>query len=710
MPITPLYWWTESVPADHIYVNITAGNWPPVRNNIYYDDDVVTFALLGGSLVGSTYEVRDYYGDVIDSGPAANPLVIDNPGAGWYRLYIKRAVSHATWKFSQGSASFMVWRRDERFPDLPDTPDVEPTNNYSGGEVPMTCTLMAHVERLSVNDATAPEAGGASGTLSTALIDAAIMAERYVAYDPPRSKAVFVGFPYYDNTGPQNAGVTDCVEALAGDVSYFEPTNEPNAQGGAAWMPKQEAFYAAVKAGDPTAKVLGPCPVSVGGEPDEPNNGYKFMADCLALGLADAIDALSFHDYNGVNGDLALGRLVHDRFRNLRREHAVDDLELWMTEWGNFGAHAGVLQPRHQARWVMMGLELYEQYGIPKERVSYFYPVSHGFNDYPSWLGQYQNRAHLPATHMMRVRSEELFGKTFAKRYSFGNPGDVHHIGSRFDGEDGSVATFMASGRTDATVTMWVKGASILTVVSALGVESTVSVVDGQATVDIENGIPTYVRLPVDVTINPIAPKFGPDLLRGWTATASGSGDGTEFITDGVAKTWYFLITGGQANTAVSPFLDDTNAEGEADPSWVQLDGSATTLDTVIVECPPPWQVQGTLLDFDLQRWDGSSWVTLGTVNEPLREFEWFAYFTDNQCRRESYFSDRCVFEFTFAPVSVSRLRIYCRAATYGGSPSLASRHAGGQGLDAPNICLRRVMGFHRAGLSAPKYGARVAA
>lgn len=718
MPITPLYWWTEAVPADFVYVNLTSAGWPPVRNSVYLHDEAVTFALGGGSLVGSTYEVRDYYGDLIDSGPANDPLTIDNPGPGWYRLYIKRAVEDPTWKFSQGSASFCVWTNDERFPDLPGTSDVDFTRNYFGGDVPLSCAALAHCERLSINDATDLEAGASTGTLSTAELDADRMAADWVPYDPDRPRAIFVAFPNFDiynnaaphTTAAEMAGVTTVVNALKDRARYFEGTNEPNAVPVATWLVKQENFHSAVKAADPTAKVLGPAPVAVGGSLDEGNNGLTFIDDFLTGGGADYIDALSFHDYNGINGDLPLARFVHERFRQVRRAHDVDDLELWMTEWGNFGAHYGVLQPRHQARWIMMALEVYEQYGIPKERVSYFYNVDHGFNDFPSWLGEYPNRGTFPALTMMRVRTAELWGTTFAKRYNFGFPGESHFIGSRFDGDDGSVATFMASGRTDGTVTMWVRGASSLTVVSPLGVESTVNVVDDQATVAVENGVPTYVRLPLGVSIRPINTAYGSDLLRGWTATTSGSGAGAEFITDGVTKTWYALQTGAQTNTATAPFLDDTNAEGEADPSWVQLDGDSTTIDTLFVECPPPWQAQGTLLDFDVQRWNGSTWVMLGTVNEPLREFEWFGYFYDGHCRRESYFSDRCVFEFRFAPVAVSRLRIYCRSATYGGSPSLAMRQAGGQGLDAPNICLRRFMGFHRAGLPAPKFGARIAA
>ncbi len=264
----------------------------------------------------------------------------------------------------------------------------------------------------------------------------------------------------------------------------------------------------------------------------------------------------------------------------------------------------------------------------------------------------------------------------------------------------------MAAGSTDQTINLAVKGAESLVVVSPFGVASTVDVNAGRAVVAIEHGIPTYVRVPEDVTVRVLPGDYGTDLLRGKTVTTSGSGARASQVTSGEWETWYDRLRGTATTDPSSPFLDDTASF----PAWVEVDcGGSTTLDTIVIACPPPWQAQGTLLDYDLQRWNGSSWVTIETVTEPTNTVAAIGSQDLFACQAESYFSGRCVFVLTFAPVAATKFRIYVRSATYGGSPDAATLAAGGQS-GPHNICLRAIEGYHRAGLPAPKYGARIAA
>jgi hypothetical protein len=57
--------------------------------------------------------------------------------------------------------------------------------------------------------------------------------------------------------------------------------------------------------------------------------------------------------------------------------------------------------------------------------------------------------------------------------------------------------------------------------------------------------------------------------------------------------------------------------------------------------------------------------VTIETVNEPVKTFK--VYSLPARCSVDSFFSDRCIFEHHFAPVTTSKLRLLVRDVTFGG-------------------------------------------
>ncbi len=76
-----------------------------------------------------------------------------------------------------------------------------------------------------------------------------------------------------------------------------------------------------------------------------------------------------------------------------------------------------------------------------------------------------------PVAALMRVWSEELWGKRFSKAYDFGPVGNQMYIGSLFSGPAGSVATFMSAGGVDDKIDLTVTSGDKLHFVDSVGVE-----------------------------------------------------------------------------------------------------------------------------------------------------------------------------------------------------------------------------------------------
>lgn len=107
------------------------------------------------------------------------------------------------------------------------------------------------------------------------------------------------------------------------------------------------------------------------------------------------------------------------------------------------------------------------------------------------------------------------------------------YIGSLFSGATGATVVLQSAGSTDGSVRVKATGTSA-TVVSAFGVETTVPVVGGIATVPVGE-LPVYVRGGAGI----VPANYGPNLARapGVTITASGGGQ-VEKLNNGKMETW----------------------------------------------------------------------------------------------------------------------------------------------------------------------------
>jgi hypothetical protein len=110
--------WQYATPADEV---LPDSEQP---NNVFYVGQPVAFTLEPKSFTqqgnAKSYEVRDYYGNVVDSGAVAQllylPLKPENPG--WYKLYLYGAPDNTTATFGDvvGSTTFCVFNNDPNFP------------------------------------------------------------------------------------------------------------------------------------------------------------------------------------------------------------------------------------------------------------------------------------------------------------------------------------------------------------------------------------------------------------------------------------------------------------------------------------------------------------------------------------------------------------------------------------------------------------------
>src|SRR5579871_5884872 len=584
--------WVKTLPPD--LVTLDCGK----RNPVFTVGQPITFLIRGSS--ATHYEVRDYWGESVDKGRAGSALMLKPEPPGWYKLALYGDTVRPPWGDAVGGTTFVVFRNDPHFPPLP--PKGVPGGSYPSMDEPMRGVTGMGPQRLFVRDCSKPDE-------SIALLEADIALDKqyYLPYDPYRKRVLMIAFP----GGTKDlAGVRKIVEHFQKEVRYWEPRNEPNfgSSGADFALKEMKPFYETVKSVDPSLKVMGPGTVSIGPQLQ------PWIEDFLKAGGAKYIDAFSFQAYNTVNGDLWLARTGLDSLNALLAKYGADKLEKWQTEQGYFAAMYGAYLPGHQGRWTMLEMMVYEQYGIPKEHNHLWYDKSHGFWDMPTWWENDDGSLN-PAAALMRVWSEELYGTQFARKFDFGAPGNALYLGSLFQGPGKQVAAFMSAGSTDGKVELRVKGGEKLHLVSAFGVERDLPVTGGLATLPVPE-TPVYVELAKGQSIAVVPTDWGADLAlaSGVTATSSGSSNaGIHKIINGELENWYWTQKGD-----THPWMDDTKGF----PAWVEIRlPKPETVARVVVYASPPWQWQGSLLDYELQAEIGGQWKTLEHVQEPARTF-----------------------------------------------------------------------------------------
>ncbi|MBC7784032.1 MAG: discoidin domain-containing protein [Burkholderiales bacterium] len=520
-------------------------------------------------------------------------------------------------------------------------------------------------ERLNIADTSDPQKAIESVQLTIAASHALA-----VGRDAVRPNDLLLAF----TNGTSNlASVKQIVTALQDKVKYWEGQNEPNYHfKGRDYVAVQKAFYETVKSVNPKLKVIGPATVSI--IPD--GEGLYWLSDFLDAGGGKYIDALSFHFYNSNYGSLAQMRRSLDGLKALMAKHGLQDMPLWQTEQGYPAAVYGAYTPKIQGQWQMLQMMTFEQYGIPKEQNVLWYDVSHGFWDVPHWW-QNDDGTLNPAASLMRVWSEELFGKKFQSAYDFGSANHMF-IGNLFSGSGKSVAAFMAAGHNDGLITLNVSG-DTLKVISAFGEERVMPVIQGQVQLQL-GAEPVYVEIASGQTLAVQRDDWGTNLARQPGTTASYSekpnSPGIEKIINGTEENWYW--------DGISPWGDGnyTNPNG-----WVQVSlPSVQTVSRVVIRAASPWQLSGTLLDYELQYESNGRWITLNHVKQQSKTFGVLTPIA--RTTADSFFDNQYVFMSEFAPFQAQNIRLLVHAVTYGGGATPLIPQAGGQASPTPTLSL----------------------
>ena len=148
----------------------------------------------------------------------------------------------------------------------------------------------------------------------------------------------------------------------------------------------------------------------------------------------------------------------------------------------------------------MMQFMLFEQFGIPKEHNNLWSDMWAGFGTY--WE-DYNTQTIEPTPALLRVYSEELFGKKFDQAVDFGSPGNNLYIGNVFASPDKSRFTLamMTAAMTDGAVVLKGRSGSNLHIVSAFGAERELALdASGQAVLALGE-LPTYVEYSSDQSV-----------------------------------------------------------------------------------------------------------------------------------------------------------------------------------------------------------------
>lgn len=645
----------------------------------YFDNEDVVISWNDGADLAS-WVLRDYEGTVVAQGVGpTSPLNLGRPGVGWYKLYLTRATDTGLpWRTDAGEVTFIVSRSTSPLRTTPILPAEEKITQYVGGVMAVTRSLVGHgMVRLDVNVDEADPAAWRAQLDSAKIAAAESLAAVAAVAEAGAPREVFCHFvggtggPTPTPTAVQQ--ITDTVQELFSlGVTHFEGMNEPNAQGvdGATTAATYAALAPIVHDAHPDAKVVGPAPVTL--NPTGPW-GLAWFEDFLIAGGGAHVDVISFHPYNATNNDLNQGRRVYQQFLDLLTMHGVQGKPRWMTEWGTFALPYGLFDPRWQTQTTMLDLHLmWQMLGVHRNETVYFYDVNNGYWNYPSSMWSSNRGRVLPYALPLAWRTwvEETWEMELVEALDFGAVENRHWLGSRFrhPATGDECLTIQGSGRV-GQVTLAVSGAASVTVADHFGRTSTVPVSSGKAVVEC-GPEPVHVRVPSGVVATVVPADYGATVVpTGLSFDPSTAGNGPVRAMDGLLQNSYeygkSAGNGGEHDVWLA-------TAGDYLPAWWTARFDPCTFDTVEILCPPPWQGNGALLDFDVQVWLGGRWETIHTETHEPSVVVWASDKATSASWADTFWDRRRIFVARLAePVTSTSLRIWARNVSWGGGATV---------------------------------------
>ncbi len=464
----------------------------------------------------------------------------------------------------------------------------------------------------------------------------------------------------------------------AGVTVYEGPWNEPQGGDHAFVAAQARGFKAAVKAGNASAKVMGPNPVSF-------NSGsIGWLQSHLADLPANFYDIISVHGYNTTNGDLALSDKMLTNFKAMLSTAGYGSTPIWMTEAGIMTETYGIAHWRRSAHWTALWYLVYEAYGIPKEQQSYFYINSRGFWDFPSFSIA-DNKFPAPQFMFWRGLSERIYNSTFQSRLTFSGAAADAVLGIVFAEPGVSQTVALVSvGMPTIAVTLAISGVTSVNVYDWAGNRTVQKVGGGQVTILVSD-LTTYVVTSAAATISVVdvnggLDKAGQNLVQAssktFTETVSykdGSNSGALSYVGNNLQEVDYTESGDTvlAYRSKGPFPHDVKFTLP----------STTTVRRMLIICAPPWQYHSTLRQFHVDTWNGSVWVTQFSYTSPnMSTVSWVSPYIWGTVY-ETYWDEQWMWDITFsAPVSTTEVRIVVQSGSNGGEVSVETITNFGQG------------------------------
>ena len=459
-----------------------------------------------------------------------------------------------------------------------------------------------------------------------------------------------------DNQKNFNADdVRAIMQRFKGRIKYVEVCNEPNFSGSVdEYFQIHKAAYQAVKAVDPRAQVMGPATVNI---------DLGWLKRLYELGFKNVSDIVSIHDYEGHESiDPLHWRYKFGEARRIMAENGDSKKPIWQTERAISSVRGNNYQGLVQAIRMSLHRDLLETLGIPSEHNNHYYLNEGGFSSVPTYV--WSRQGPMPGALVMRTRHAltTALGRKYAGTLDFGPTGNTLWMGVRYAGSSGETVVLRNLGAPASAVEFAVKGASALSVSDSWGNVSSVPVTSGKATLEIGQ-LPTYVQLAAGQKLEAQVVDFGRNL-----------GPRAEFVYSSTSKNPISLLNNGIVETYNSGNPDgDTNGakiwQGDLPSAGQNLEmrfARPMPVNKIIVRTPRADNAFTTLLDYDIQAWDGTAWQPVAQVRRPMPATE---PAVTSDATHAIWMDDTSVFVHQFAPITTERLRLVARETTRGFLP-----------------------------------------
>jgi hypothetical protein len=507
-----------------------------------------------------------------------------------------------------------------------------------------------------------PFCGKATSGLPSASLSLAKTwwADHEVTDRPERRNILLFADGWQERTGLLPSMLASCPPA----TTAYSPFNEPGLSMSMADYVTYELapFYTAVKALDPTAKVLGFSNVSYNSNTQATFNAF------IAAGGIDYCDDIDLHAYNTSNGDLSMCQSMLSTAQDWLRDAGFTG-DFWHTEQGHAWLFQGQAWPRYACRWTAMLFFVMELYDIPVERNHYWYDVAHGFDAFPTnWAS---NNGPGPQALPIRTMVAEIGSRVLSSRLDFASASN-HYAGGVWTGADGSKTVGFLGGSFGLPDVRFSTSAASLTTVDAWGNTGTVTASGGVVVIPASE-LPTWIRVPAGTTcaLIPGDWAWGANRAIGRTVTASvASFNGSKsLMVSGTYENQYAYGTA-SVTSAYAPWNDASATDTDLPVTITVLYGNLQVFSRLLIDCLPPWQNMGALLDFDVEILDQTgTWQTVYEFRPPSSTS--FNFTSVGRCRSETFWTQQSTWLIDLeTPVTGTQLRITINDCSEGGHES----------------------------------------